>query len=268
VVLRSVIRQNDIEDQPRLAATDPRDASILAGAVPARGPELPADLEGDGGLAGAGRHGDQQAPPASENALDHAIDGNLLVVALPLADRIVERREEPGGDALIGQAPGRAVALPQLLGRRIVGPSLFQPSGVVELDDLLPVGRIGELKPQHLGVGLGLLQPIGSGAVSGLGLDDGKRKIASVAQQIVHTLRRLPDEPLAHRDDPPIRDRPLLGDGMGLLVPASGLKPRDDLLTTRVSFVHSARRSALPGSRGPVLSAPYLASLISTRGSP
>ncbi len=250
MVLRSVIRQNDIEDQPRLAATDPRDASVLAGAIPASGPELPADLEGDGGLAGAGRHGDQQAPTASENALDHAIDGDLLVVALPLADRVVERREKPGGDALIGQAAGRAVALPQLLGRRIVGPSLFQPGGVVELDDLLPVGRVGELEPQHLGVGLGLLQPGGGGAVGGLGLDDGERKIASVAQQIVHTLRRLADEPLAHRDDPAIRDGPLLGDGMRLLVPASGLQPRHDLLTTRVSFVHPVRWFALPGSRG------------------
>ena len=73
--------------------------AMLAGAVPAGVPQLPADLERDGGLAGAGRHREQQAPPvALEDGLDGAVDRDLLVVALALADRVIERREQPVGD--------------------------------------------------------------------------------------------------------------------------------------------------------------------------
>src|SRR5205814_1165685 len=48
--------------------------------VPFRGPEFPADLEGDHGLAGTGGHSDQDAALAAENRLDDAINGNALVV--------------------------------------------------------------------------------------------------------------------------------------------------------------------------------------------
>ena len=62
-----------------------RGPAVFAGAVPAGVPELPADLEGDDGLAGAGGHGEQDAPLALQDGLDGAVDGDLLVVARGLA---------------------------------------------------------------------------------------------------------------------------------------------------------------------------------------
>ena len=66
-------------------------AAILARAVPAGRPQLPANLEGDDRLAGAGRHGEQQAALALEDRLDRPVDRDLLVVALALPDRMIER---------------------------------------------------------------------------------------------------------------------------------------------------------------------------------
>ena len=63
-----------------------RGRAVLARAVPAGSPELPANLEGDGGLAGAGGHREQQPRLALEDGLDGAVDGDLLVVPLALAD--------------------------------------------------------------------------------------------------------------------------------------------------------------------------------------
>ena len=99
---------------------DPRPA-MLARAVPARVPELPADLEGDDGLAGAGRHREQQPRSPLQDRLDGAVDGDLLVVARALADRVVEGREQPVGGRRSLKPLRRPVALPQLVGRREVG---------------------------------------------------------------------------------------------------------------------------------------------------
>ena len=44
-------------------------------------PELPADLERDDGLAGAGRHREQHAALPLQDGLHGAVDGDLLVVA-------------------------------------------------------------------------------------------------------------------------------------------------------------------------------------------
>ena len=71
--------------------------AMLAGAIPAGVPELPADLKGDGGLAGAGRHREEQAALPLEDGLDRAVDGDLLVVALALADGVIARREQALG---------------------------------------------------------------------------------------------------------------------------------------------------------------------------
>ena len=72
---------------------------MFAGAVPAGVPELPADLEGHDGLAGAGRHGEQLPPLASEDAFHGPVDGDLLVVARALADGVIHGGEQArGGD--------------------------------------------------------------------------------------------------------------------------------------------------------------------------
>ena len=67
-------------------------------------PELPAELERHGGLAGAGGHGEQQSPLALEDGFHGPVDGDLRVVPLALADFVVERREQAVGDCLVVDA--------------------------------------------------------------------------------------------------------------------------------------------------------------------
>ena len=71
--------------------------SIFPGSIPAGVPQLPANLKGDGRLPGAGRHREELAMPTLEDALDGAVNGDLLVVAFALADGVVHRREEALG---------------------------------------------------------------------------------------------------------------------------------------------------------------------------
>ena len=52
-----------------------------ARAVPARAPQLPAHLEGDRGLAGAGAEGKQDPAASLQQRLGGPVDGDLLVVA-------------------------------------------------------------------------------------------------------------------------------------------------------------------------------------------
>ena len=128
-------------------------------AVPAGGPELPADLEGDDGLAGAGRHREQQPPVALENGFDGAVDRDLLVVALALPDGMIGGREQPAGSGVVIEPAPCAVALPELRRRRIGAHHGFNAGEVVEFDDLVAVRRVGELQPEHLGVVLACCIP-------------------------------------------------------------------------------------------------------------
>jgi hypothetical protein len=67
---------------------------MLTWSIPAGGPELPADLKRHRGLSRAGRHRHEQTAPASQDGLHHSVDRDLLVVALALANRVVERRKQ------------------------------------------------------------------------------------------------------------------------------------------------------------------------------
>ena len=214
--------------------------TVFAGPVPASVPELPADLERDRGLSRTGRHRHEQAPPSGDDAFYHAVDRDLLVVALALPDAVVEGCEQLAA-LCVAEAGRRAIALPQVVGRREVRPGPFSPGQEIELDDLLAVGSVRELQPQRSGVLLRLLKPIGRRSVRRLGLDDRKGEIARVAQQVIDALRCLADESLAYRNDAAIGDRTLLGDRVRLAVPASRLELGDDELSTRVSFVHQTR---------------------------
>jgi hypothetical protein len=99
-------------------------AAVLARAVPATAPELPANLEGHAGLAGAGGQRGEDALLAEQNRLDHAVDGNLLVVAWHLAGCQVEglqqMRRRPGAGGRRRQTGeqfvGRGVAFDLALG--------------------------------------------------------------------------------------------------------------------------------------------------------
>jgi hypothetical protein len=67
-------------------------------------------------------------------------------------------------------------------------------------------------------------------------LDDGKREVALVAQQVVDAAGRLADEALADRHDAPVSDRALLGDRVRVVVPTRSLKQRDDELAAGIGF--------------------------------
>ena len=120
---------------------------MLASAVPARGPELPADLEGDDGLAGAGRHREQHARLALQDRLDGAVDGDLLVVARRLAGSVVAGREQPVGGLSSEAARRLGSAAHSSSGVGKASSVALEAGEVVELDDLVAVGRVGELRP-------------------------------------------------------------------------------------------------------------------------
>src|SRR5665213_825005 len=66
---------------------------VLARSVPASRPQLPANLKGNHRLAGASCHRQQQPAVALQDPLNDAVDRDLLVVTLALADGVVRRRE-------------------------------------------------------------------------------------------------------------------------------------------------------------------------------
>ena len=69
-------------------------AAVLASAVQSACTEFPAHLERHERLAGASRHGDEEAAfVALQNGFDGPIDGDLLVVALTLAEGVIVGRE-------------------------------------------------------------------------------------------------------------------------------------------------------------------------------
>ncbi len=151
--------------------------------------------------------------------LDSAVDGDLLVVPLALPYPVIAWCKKPIGRSLVLQSARAAIALPKLGRRRVARDHPFEPRRVVEFDDLMPVRRIGELHAQHLGILLCLLQPVGRRFVNRFRLDHSEWEIASVAQQVVDPLRRLTNEALSDRDDAAVRDGPLFGDRMRVVVP-------------------------------------------------
>ena len=130
----------------------------------------------------------------------------------------------------------RLPALPELLGRGEGDQQPFLPGEVVELDDAVAVGGIGELEAQDLGVVLGLLQPLARRLVLGLGLDHGDGEVAGVAQEVVGPLLRAAADLLADDDDAAVGEGLLLGEGVRLVVPAGFDELGQDVLTAGVGF--------------------------------
>ena len=93
-------------------------AAVFARPVPQGVPELPADLEGDQGLAGAGRHREQDSPLPFQDRLHHPIDGDLLVVAKLLLGLMVAGREKLLGGLVVIELPPLTQPGPQFVGRR------------------------------------------------------------------------------------------------------------------------------------------------------
>lgn len=227
-----------IDENVAICQVEDLGSPVFSGAVPARGPQLPANLEGDDCFPRPRRHSKENALSSLEDRLDRTLDGDVLVIAFPFSYQVIVGSEESICRGLVSDPTGFLVALPQSSGRRIFRANCLQASEVVEFDKVVTVSRVGEFETEHLGVGLCLLQPIGGRLINSLRLHHSKRKIARVTQQVIHALGRLTDETIAHWDDTTVRNGPLLRNRVQLGIPACGLQLGDDELAAGICFGH------------------------------
>src|ERR1035438_8657375 len=206
--------------------------------VPLRGPELPADLEGDHGLAGAGGHGDQDTTPNSNDGLNDQVDGNALVVVRDLAGGEVKGREKAVGGSRVVELLALAVAGPEVIPGWELGELVFVTGEEIELNDAGAVGGVGEGEAQDGSVLLGLLEAIGRVFVISFGLDHREREIPGVAEQIIGAFPWATAGGLAMGDNAAVREVTLLGDGVWIVIPAGLLEERHDELAACVSLGH------------------------------
>ena len=113
--------------------------------VPAGGPELPGNLERNGGLPRSGAQRQQDALAPGDDSLDRTVDGDLLVVAQRPAPVLVGRSQQLLGRCTVRKALRHALPPPELLGRWEGADGPFHAGRVVDLDDFHAVRRVGEL---------------------------------------------------------------------------------------------------------------------------
>jgi hypothetical protein len=203
---------------------------MVARAVPARIPELPADLERHLRLAGAGRHREQDPPAPAHERLHGTVDGNLLVVPQVLAAVVVRRRQEVLGGRVVPQFLAGPQAGPQLPGRGEDIDHALAAREVVELHDTFAVGRVGKLEVENFGVVLRLLEAVAGPLVGGFRLDDCDGKVPPVAEHVVGPLAGLAVHAINTDDDAPVGEVVLLDERAWLVVPAGSLERRHDVV--------------------------------------
>jgi hypothetical protein len=201
--------------------------------VPATVKQLPRDLEGDEGLAGAGRQCQQDALPPLGQRRQHALDRDVLVIAaLEIAAAILERYRRETVAPGIGRGKRQP---PQFVRRRKAGPLALGPGLHVDAIDPPAVGGIGETHRQPAGVILGLAHALGQFLVPGLGLHHRQFGIAVFE----HVVRAQGLAALARALQPPKRDRVLAPDAAAFdPAPAGGGEGRIDVLGAGFGFVH------------------------------
>lgn len=89
---------------------------------------------------------------------------------------------------------------------------------------------------EDVGVVFGLLQTLGRGTVLGLRRHDGDGEAASVAEDVVGTLRRPADNAVSGGDDAAVRDGPLFRNRVRFVIPAGGNELRHHVLAAGVGF--------------------------------
>ena len=224
---------------------DARPARGLGAAVPIRQvpaalEQLPGELEGDKGLAGAGGQRQQDARVcgflAGLDGLQHARDSDVLVVApLPGAALVLERH---GGEAIAPGVHGGVGQLPQLIGARIAGHVAFGAGRHVDAVDRLAVGGVRIAHRQFCGIALGLADAFGVGLVPGLGFDDGQLGIA-VDEDVVGDLGLGPRALAAAALQATERDAVFTQNATAFHhAPAGNLQGGVDVLGAGFSFVH------------------------------
>ena len=162
---------------------------IFAGSVPARVPQLVADLKCNDGFAGACRERQEHAALALQDRLHRAVDRDLLVVPWRLSREVVIGSEHAFG-GLARRCLGLAQTAPQLVRRREAIEVVVPPGQKIVLDDAVSVRRIGKLEPENLGVFLRLLKPVARVLVDGLCFDNRNRKIRAIPEKVVRALLR------------------------------------------------------------------------------
>src|SRR5262249_200130 len=155
-------------------------------------------------------------------------------------DCVIRRRKKSLRGGVLAETAAGAITVPEFVWCGEILSNLFESRHEVELDDLLTVGRIREAEPEHLAIPPRLLQTIARDLVRRLCVEERKGKISRVGKEIIYAFRWSADEALTDRNDPSVGDRSLLRDRMRLVIPARGLKARDDELATGISFVHSS----------------------------
>jgi hypothetical protein len=195
--------------------------------------ELPRDLEGDEGLSRAGREGEQDAVALRGDGLQHALDGDVLVVPRPEVPAPV--LEGHGGEAV---APGvrlREGAVPQLVWGGETGDLALHAGLHVDAVHALPVAGVGEPHGQLPRVVLGLRDAPGQRLVPRLGLDH--RQLAVAVHQHVVGGQRTPAPPVPLQAAS--RDLVLAEDAAAVHHAPAGLPDGGvDVLGSGLGFVH------------------------------
>ena len=174
----SLIGQNVAVSQEQ----DARSPRRLAAQIPSALEQLPRQLEGDEGLAGAGGERQQNALPAVGDGFERVFDGVVLVVArLPRPALVLEG---DGGEAVAPCVFLGEDDVPEVFRARVLRNVLLRARLHVDLIDAGAIGRIGEARLQLRGVFLRLAHAFGVGQIPPLGLDHGKLVVA-VGQHIV-----------------------------------------------------------------------------------
>lgn len=187
-------------------------------------------------LARAGGQCEQDAAIAGEDGADRAVDGDFLIVTRAFAAVVVIGGEELRGDFGRKRLPARQ-ALPEFLRRGEGVDFAFDARQVIELDDALAGGRVGELQVEDFGVFLRLLHSFAGRGVVWLGLDDGNGKIGTVAEDVIGPLARTAATAPPDNDNPAVGERDLFVDAIRLVVPACGLQLGHDIATACIGFV-------------------------------
>ena len=89
-----------------------------------------------------------------------SIDGDVLIVAGGLSGEMIIGREQSVRCGRIFQSFAYAQALPEFIRRRECFEMPLLASEKVELDNAMPIGRIGEFEIENRGIFLRLLQTV------------------------------------------------------------------------------------------------------------
>ena len=144
--------------------------------------QLPRQLKRDEGLARAGRQREQDALLAGDDGFQHALDGDVLIVAaLEVAAPVFkrDRGEAVAPSVLLGEGQ-----VPEFIGSRVAGHVPFGPLVHVDAVEALSVGGVREADRQLPGVVLRLRHAFGQSVIPRLRFDDRQLGVA-ILQHVV-----------------------------------------------------------------------------------